>query len=189
MKDNRKTQSSRRAALPWLLGLPALAAAAIAVIGPRKLWEKTVGSDAGDLDFSADNLGELLGEKPNVGLAAPNGFFGPGLAGRVNHIVPDYQASADDLFVAVKAAALSLPNVQLIEQNFASSSLRFVRFSPTMGFPDTINIVLTERPEGTSFVAAARARVGYSDLGMNAKLLRELINAVDQQIRAASPAS
>ncbi|MEM1365995.1 MAG: DUF1499 domain-containing protein [Pseudomonadota bacterium] len=186
--NNRRRTPNRRAALPALLGIPVLLAGAVALIGPRNIWEKIVGGDAGDVDFTAADFAAVLGDRPNIGLAAPVGFFDAALADRVNHVVPDYSAAPEDIFAAVKEAALALPNIRLAEQNFAASTLRLVRYSPTLGFPDTINVRLVERPDGQmSFVALARARVGYSDLGMNAKLLGELIDAVSERLPVQAP--
>ncbi|MEO0496780.1 MAG: DUF1499 domain-containing protein [Pseudomonadota bacterium] len=150
-------------------------------MGPRSFWEKVVGNDAGAIDFYAPDFEQRLGAKPNIGLATPADYFTGSLGQRVQHIVPNYDAAPAELISAIEQAMMALPNIELAKKDMAAGTLRFIRFSPTIGFPDTINVQLVERANGqTSFLALARARVGYSDLGMNAKLLGQLIAAVNK---------
>lgn len=182
-----KQRLAKRTALLVLLIVATAAIAGGALMGPRNIWEKMVGSDAGDVDFTNSDFERALGTKPNVGLVGPSGYFQGALEKRVNHIVPDYQASPGKLFAIVEQAMASLPNTTPASSDPVSGRLRFIRYSPTLGFPDTVNIQIVER-EGNqaSFLALARARVGYSDLGKNAELLGLLIQAVNSATNQAT---
>ncbi|MEL7025680.1 MAG: DUF1499 domain-containing protein [Pseudomonadota bacterium] len=82
--------------------------------------------------------------------------------------VPSYQASPEALFAAFREIALATPRTRLVAETEPDLSATFLTRSALMGFPDYTSVRVVPWEDGATVAIYARARFGYSDLGVNA---------------------
>ena len=97
---------------------------------------------------------------------------------------PHYSAGADEVFNACIKVIESHKNWTLAASDAAGGRLRFISTSPLMRFKDDVDILVlpgTGDEGGTRLAVYSRSRVGYSDLGANAKRVGSLLSALGQE--------
>lgn len=112
---------------------------------------------------------------PNTYLIAPDGLC--------QNATPDgqapvYEMTPSDLARAVRGAAEQQGAKQL-EVSSNGLKLSYIDVTPLMRFKDDISVEILAAGAGQSTLAVySRSRVGYSDLGKNAKRVRALLSAL-----------
>jgi uncharacterized protein (DUF1499 family) len=110
--------------------------------------------------------------KPNDALAVPPDWDRADADLRT----ASFAVPADQLRAAVERVAQSEPRTSLTRRDDAAGQLEFVQRSRIFRFPDTVTVAVYDSGAGTSTLALySRAKVGYSDMGVNrARLQRWL---------------
>ncbi len=96
---------------------------------------------------------------------------------------PHYAASPEEVFQSCRRIIEARKNWTLLGADPAAHKLRFVATSGLMRFKDDVDILISPPSEGTSGARLAvysRSRVGYSDLGANAKRVAFLLSKLGQ---------
>jgi hypothetical protein len=86
---------------------------------------------------------------------------------RVGEGAPVFDAAPDVMAARIDAVATAEGAV-LIGGAVAEGHMTYVARSRLMGYPDAISVKLVPVPQGTRVEIYARARFGYSDMGVNA---------------------
>ena len=158
-----------------LLGIVSFAAALLFISDKEGFWLRIAGNpDTGQVDFaSLRKTG-----RPNEGLACPDGFC------------PNAEADIRTGTYAVSPSTLREQILQLLEgdQNYRrvdgdqdKNRLRYVAYSPSMRFPDLVNIKLIDlEPEKSSIAVHARAQLGYSDNGANLRRIKRILRSIER---------
>lgn len=116
--------------------------------------------------------------KPNNWLVLPEGFEAVETADMAS---PRISLSPDALFTKLEGLVDSRRDWKLVDKDEAGRRLRFVAVTPLMRFKDDIDIAVLPAAgaAGESELAVySRSRIGYSDLGTNAKRVKEILAAV-----------
>jgi uncharacterized protein (DUF1499 family) len=160
----------------WILAGISLAAIAFLLAlwlaGPEKLWGSFVKLDTGPIAF------ETLRPdgRPNAALALPTNWPAAPTALEADLASPVFNRTGEELFSALLAAIDSQPRTEILDQNPEAGTIRALRLSPTMGFPDIIHAqVVGLENGGTSLALYVKARIGYDDLGQNRKLAEAIL--------------
>lgn len=103
--------------------------------------------------------------------ASPNFALLVGASAPVFDVAPDVLAARIDAVATAERA-------ELIGGALAEGHMTYVVRSRLMGFPDAVSIRLTPVSGGTRMEIYARARFGYSDLGVNAARVARWIETV-----------
>ena len=163
-----------------LAGLVLLAFAALVLYGRERAWERVGPSDLGRVSFDA----LVRSPAPNDALLAT-----PALGLNADAPLPLYRATPEAVMAAIDAV-IAREGAQVVE---AGPTLRrVVTRSPLMRFPDTTTIEAVPveggaaNGGGTALRAYARATVGRSDFGANARRLRDWLGALPLE-RAPTP--
>ncbi|MCA8901717.1 MAG: DUF1499 domain-containing protein [Hyphomonas sp.] len=117
--------------------------------------------------------------RPNNWLVAPDGFTG---MVAVDAPSPVFDKTPKQVFDSVMDLVLEREEWRLRASDPDSLRISFVAVTPLMKFKDDVFIqaVPVEGETGKSRIAVYSAsRLGYSDLGTNAKRVKELIALVD----------
>jgi uncharacterized protein (DUF1499 family) len=104
------------------------------------------------------------GTKPNTYLVLPEGFEAKAMA---NQVSPVWDASPNELLGAFKAVALEAPRTELVRDS--ETQIELVQRSALFRFPDYITVEALAVDGGAALCVFSRSKVGYSDLGVNAK--------------------
>ncbi len=120
-------------------------------------------------------------KSPNTCLLAP--------AGLCENAEPDrgsvrFSASSDTLFAACMTVIEAQKNWALTGADKTGGRLQFISTSALMRYKDDVDILLVPSPGDPDSIELAiysRSRVGYSDLGANAKRVGTLLDALSQQ--------
>lgn len=106
---------------------------------------------------------------PNTFLIAPAGTT----AAAADESAPTFGADAETVRAAFAKVALSQPRVRALSRDDAALQDEYVQESALFRFPDTVTVRFIPLAGGGSTLALySRSRVGYSDLGVNAKRAR-----------------
>jgi uncharacterized protein (DUF1499 family) len=117
-----------------------------------------------DRPFPIDFATLDRGAKPNTYLVLPKGFEAQA---PVDQESPVWSAQPADLLAAFKAVALEAPRTELVREGDAQIEL--VQRSALFKFPDFITVEAVAVDGGAALCVFSRSKVGYSDLGVNAK--------------------
>jgi len=125
---------------------------------------------AGDL-FSVTDV--HLSGKPNECLMAPAGLC---LYAQPHRIAPEFDCPAAELRARLRSAVESLPRVRRVASDDATLSDHYTQTSLILRFVDDIWLKVLPLEDGRSTAAIhSRSRVGYSDLGVNAKRVARIL--------------
>lgn len=146
----------------------AAALAAVFAIGPLRVWTTLAGpADLGPMELQSVKRTK----SPHDALACSAGACGDA---KVDHILPAYQSSPEELLTQIvqRANAVS-QNLERVDDRSDATRARFLTFSPTMKFPDTTWVeTFADADSSTGVRIYARARIGYSDRGENLKRIK-----------------
>jgi uncharacterized protein (DUF1499 family) len=113
---------------------------------------------------------------PNWALALPPNAPAPDPETTQSGVIltaPRYPLSKEALFQRANAVIEQLPNVSVIRRDPKTLRIDAVAVTRWLGFPDTISLqVIPLGGENASVILFSRSRVGYSDLGANARRIR-----------------
>jgi len=124
---------------------------------------------------------------PNTFLVAPEGLCR--LAG-VDAPAPRFAESPKALFALLTRLVRSGKRVRDMLEDPKARRLRYVEATPLLGFRDDVDIVVLPVDGGEDAGASStlaiysRSRVGYSDLGANAKRVRRLLESLSAATKA-----
>ncbi len=116
---------------------------------------------------------------PNTYLAAP-----PGLCANASpdDLTPPVAMPAADVFKVLEAHVGDLDGAQDLTSDPSDLRLAFVAVTALLRFKDDVDIAVFPRDDGQADVAIySRSRIGYSDLGANAKRGRALLAWLGEQ--------
>lgn len=116
--------------------------------------------------------------KPNNWLVAPPGFADHA---NPNGAPPTCACSPADLFKRVEAMIAARRDWKLKAADAEAGRIVFIAITPLMRFKDDIDIAVLPDNEGageSTLAIYSRSRIGYSDLGANAKRVNEILAAV-----------
>ena len=159
--------------LAAVLAVLLIAAGLFHGIGPARIWGHFGPPDLGGVDFATLRRRTT----PNDALACRPELC----AARADIESPAFDKRVEDLFLLVLEALAAEPRLQLVAEDAAQGTLRYVQRSRLLGFPDTINVKIMALPEGRSTVLLySRSQLGRGDQGVNrARITRwmELISS------------
>ena len=152
-----------------------LAAGALTLVGPDRIWRV----------FGSPDLGPVTFEKlvrritPNDALACLPGICNT----RIDFNSSIFPVAARDLQVALAKVIESEPRMSLVAADEANLTYRYIQRSKWLRFPDTIVVRLVDLPDGQSTILIySRSQFGKGDLGVNrARIRRWLDTLVAQQ--------
>lgn len=148
----------------WIVGLLVLAVAIlVGVVGREGVLKLIAGpADQGPADFA--NL--RTRGTPNDALVAPEGYVQGKRA--VDAPAPVFDHPADKVRLAIQKVALAEALVEQVGSDDAGLQDRYVQRTPSMRFPDTLDVKVIPLESGRSTVAVySRALVGIRDFGVN----------------------
>lgn len=150
------------------------ALAIIYLIFPAKILDTLTGEpDLGPAEFA--NLRPR--GKPNQAFIAPEGFVS---TREPDFNAPEFALSAHELRSALTEYVDSQPKIRLVASDDNALHDRFLRRSPWMAFPDTIDVKFIPLDEKRSTLAIyARAKLGIRDFGANLALIKSIIAALE----------
>ncbi|MCF8483498.1 MAG: DUF1499 domain-containing protein [Rhodospirillum sp.] len=121
---------------------------------------------------------------PNWAFALPPGATRPdGPQAGAILTAPRYPLSADALFRRATAMVEDLPNVTVTHRDPVIRRLDAVARTRWLGFPDTISLqVVSLEDDSASVLVLGRSRLGYSDLGTNARRITDWLDRLMPQI-------
>lgn len=115
--------------------------------------------------------------KSNAYLLAPVDFC---LASKPDATSPFIPTMPDALYRRVQDIIAHQKRWSNVKADPATRQIRFVAKTPLMGFKDDVDIqVIAGETENTSTIAIySRSRIGYSDLGANAKRVEVIMTQI-----------
>ncbi|MFM8990151.1 MAG: DUF1499 domain-containing protein [Alphaproteobacteria bacterium] len=141
--------------------LALLAGLAFAALGPERAWGVFGPADLGAVDFARLQRRN----SPNDALAAPAGLAG---SARTDFATPVFALDAPALRDAMARALAAEESLQRVDADARAGTERYVQRTRLLGFPDTIDVLYVDLPDGRSTLALySRSRIGYGDLGAN----------------------
>lgn len=121
-----------------------------------------------------------LTPKPNQFLVLPEGFEA---AAEPHARSPVFAVAAEMLAEAVKRVALAEPRTTLLSGDDAAGRYEFVQRSALFRFPDVVSVEIVPEGEGRACLAVySRAKVGYSDFGVNRKRIERWLSALKAEL-------
>ena len=111
-------------------------------------------------------------KSPNTYLLAPAGFAdqaGPDAAG------PVFDCSPENLFSQVEALVAMRKDWQLKALDAQTGRISFIAVSKLFKFKDDIDVAILPVDGQSTLAIYSASRVGYSDLGANAKRVKEIL--------------
>ncbi|MCQ8185479.1 DUF1499 domain-containing protein [Parvularcula maris] len=111
--------------------------------------------------------------KPNQFLAAPENYLASETA---DMVPPVYSAAPDALMTRLRSHVEAEKAVSDIET--AGHRLSYVATIPVFGFKDDVDVEVLPADGGSTLAVFSRSRVGYSDLGVNARRVKRLLEAL-----------
>lgn len=147
-----------------------LLGAGLALYGRESAWRIVAGDpDRGQFDLAAPERSP----RANDALLCT-----PAICGEIRRDgdLPEFDLPPAELISRVDEAFRSLgEKMQRVDDHADPARLRFVTWTPGLGFPDTNSFEAIALPNGrTGLAAYARAQIGYSDRGNNRRRLREV---------------
>jgi uncharacterized protein (DUF1499 family) len=109
----------------------------------------------------------------------PVEYDGPEVAALQQKAYPDLApltvaADKDKVFAAAEAALKSM-KLQIVDKNAAEGRIEAVHTSLLFGFKDDVVVRIAADGAGTKVDVRSKSRVGRSDVGQNAKRIREIL--------------
>ena len=98
----------------------------------------------------------------------------------------EYAAGEQEVTRAVKAALGRLPRFEFVGAGAGpgGSEVQAVATTKVLRFKDDVNIRIRRESGKTKVSVKSRSRVGKLDFGQNARNVRELLSALDQEMTA-----
>jgi len=138
-----------------------LAALAVVLLGPERVWGVFGPADLGPVDVARLQRRS----SPNDALAAPPGFAG---TARADLASPVFALDARALRAAMARALAAENSLQRVDADARAGTERYVQRTRLLGFPDTIDVLYVDLPDGRSSLALySRSKLGYGDHGAN----------------------
>ncbi|MDY8107581.1 DUF1499 domain-containing protein [Fulvimarina sp. 2208YS6-2-32] len=159
------------AASVGILGVAAIGA--FWALGPAKVWRVAGDPDQGSVDW--DHL-ERSGT-PNDSFVGSVGAC----ATPADITLSAYNEPPDALIGRVDAVIRSgilSGDVQRVDDGQDRLARRYVVRTPTMGFPDTLNVAVRAIDGQSGLLLYSRSLLGRSDLGANEKRLMRIVEAL-----------
>ncbi len=114
--------------------------------------------------------------RPNTALVAPPGATPQASPDRP---APVFTFPASELFERARTYIESRKDWRLESADARGGRIRFVAVTPLLKFKDDVDLAVLPHGSGQStLIAYSRSRIGYSDMGANAKRLASLIEAL-----------
>lgn len=98
-----------------------------------------------------------------------------------DEIAPIYALSPEALAERIDQIARE-DGAILFAGSVAEGHITYITRSPIMGFPDFTSIKVSRAGDGATFAAFARARFGYSDMGVNRARLTRWTEALEDMV-------
>ncbi len=112
--------------------------------------------------------------RPNTALAAP-----PGICSNAtpDMDVPVFAERPDGLFARIEAYVTAQRGWHLRDSDAANRQLSCIAITPLLKFKDDVDVQVLELEsgEGATLAVYSRSRVGYSDMGTNARRIRKML--------------
>jgi len=119
--------------------------------------------------------------KPNQYLVLPAGFG----VEKPNETGPVFAASASALWDAWRKMITAQPRVRILEEMPDRHEMELYQRTPLLRFRDDVTVQIVPVNDTTASIAIySRSRIGYSDMGTNAKRVKQWLS----QLKAAVPA-
>lgn len=170
------------ALLAALLLIGTGAAGAFAAYGPDRVWTDLFGDpDTGPYDF---DLPTRTG-KMNDALACP-----PDACTGVGEVLPTplFPVAPDLLLAEARARLEALPGTRVVAEAPDRLAFRAVVRTPLLRFPDTVTVEVRRTPAGPSALRVySRSKIGYADLGTNARRVAELVAGLAERLPNRPP--
>jgi uncharacterized protein (DUF1499 family) len=139
----------------------ALLPLAVLLLGPARIWSVFGPADLGPVDFARLERRS----SPNDALARPDALPG---AARADIAAPVFAIDARALRAAMARALAEERDLLRVAVDPVAGTERYVQRTPLLGFPDTIDVLYLDLPEGRGTLALySRSQLGYRDLGAN----------------------
>lgn len=126
-----------------------------------------------DRPFPIDFATFTPSTRPNRWLVLPEGFEAVAAPDQASPVWAGVETAA--LLEAFKAAALSAARTQRVRE--AEGQIELVQRSQVFRFPDYITAQAVAVEGGAALCVYSRSKVGYSDMGVNAKRIRAWLEA------------
>ena len=99
----------------------------------------------------------------------------------------EYAASEQAVTEALKAAASRLSRFAFVGagRGPGGSEVQYVASTPVLRFKDDVNVRIRREGGKTKVTVRSKSRTGKIDFGQNARNVRELLAALDQQMAGA----
>lgn len=117
---------------------------------------------------------------PNTYLIAPANFT---VSAKADAESPLYSVSADRVFDALIDIISSEPRWKNVASDKAAGRIAFVAETPLLRFKDDVDIAVVDFSGQSSPVIYSRSRIGYSDMGANAKRVSKLLERLSDAVR------
>lgn len=115
-----------------------------------------------------------LNWKPNQFLVAPENLCQNATP---HERAPSFDMPADMLINRFRTVALEAPRVRILEDERKQRQMVFVQRSKVFRFPDYIDVLTLDLPEGRSTIAVySRAAYGIRDFGVNRKRVEDWLS-------------
>jgi hypothetical protein len=139
-----------------------LAALAFVLLGPERVRGVFGPADLGPVDVARLQRRS----SPNDALATPPGFAG---TARADLASPVFALDARALRAAMaRALAAEDALLQRVDADARAGAERYVQRTRLLGFPDTIDVLSVDLPDGRSSLPLySRSKLGYGDHGAN----------------------
>ena len=131
-----------------------------------------------DQTFPIDFASLELTSKPNQFLVLPEGFSAKSRAHHTSRVWRGTEPAA--LLANFKSVALDAPRTELTQET--DTQVELVQKSALFKFPDFITAEAVEVPGGSALCIYSRSKVGYSDLGVNAKRITGWLEQLDVRL-------
>ncbi len=131
-----------------------------------------------DPTFPIDFATLELGPKPNQFLVLPEGYTAKATAHHNSRVWRGTEPAA--VLGAFKDVALAAPRTELTQDN--GTQIELCQKSALFKFPDFITAEAVEVAGGAALCIYSRSKVGYSDLGVNAKRITGWLEQLDVRL-------
>ena len=131
-----------------------------------------------DQTFPIDFATLELTSKPNQFLVLPEGFTARSMAHHTSRVWRGTDPAP--LLANFKSVALDAPRTEVTNEN--ETQVELCQKSALFKFPDFITVEAVEVPGGSALCVYSRSKVGYSDLGVNAKRIQGWLEQLDVRL-------
>jgi uncharacterized protein (DUF1499 family) len=122
-----------------------------------------------------------LSPKPNQFLMLPAGFRA---AADPHAASPVFAVDPAQLADKLRQVALAEPRTRLLSADETGRRLEFVQRSAVFRFPDYVSVEILPAEGGSTLAVYSRAKVGYSDLGVNRRRIERWIAKLEAELGA-----